>query len=204
MAKPRFRFALGIALALVGAQVAQAQGFDIPDGFTSEIVRKSGLGPGKLSVLRVRPAEGSFSGFSQVDLAPLPDAVADPDEWLRARVTVSLEDALPDPHSVLDSADSPFADPAFDDIRAMLGRWVEGVAGLGEAPLEFCGPAVEYSNAFGSYREMRCTLPIGPFRKYVVMRLQEIGETWYYTRITTMNAERLPDLVAIADSFHAD
>ena len=201
------RFAVAAAATAAIAAVAlpaAAQKFDVPQGFATEIVRKAGLAENRVSVLRVKPAQGDFAGLSHIDLAPLPEAVADPDDWLRRRVTASLEGVLPDPHTLLDGADSPFGDPAFDELRGVLARWMDGVAGLGDLPLEFCDAPATAANALGEFREMRCALPLGPFRRYLVMRLQDVEGTWYYTRISTMNARRLADLLRIADSFRGD
>lgn len=192
---------LAAAAVFAAPGAARAQAFDVPEGFAAEIVRKSGLGADAVSVLRVRPEDGSFAGLSHVDLAPLPGAVADPDAWLRGRMTASLDAALPDPHTMLDGPDSPFADPAFDSLRATLGKWVEGVARLGDLPLEFCREPESGANRAGAFRQLRCALPLGPFRKHLALRLQEADGIWYYTRITAMNARRMDDLLAIADSF---
>lgn len=192
---------LAAAAVLAAPEPARAQSFDVPEGFASEIVRKSGLGADAVSVLRVRPEDGSFSGLSHVDLAPLPGPMADPDDWLRGRMTASLDAALPDPHAMLDGPDSPFADPAFDSLRATLGAWVESVARLGDLPLEFCGAPESGANPAGAFRQLRCALPLGPFRKHLALRLQEAEGIWYYTRITAMNERRMGDLLAIADSF---
>ena len=193
-----------VAAGIAAGVPAAAQSFDVPEGFASEIIRQGGIGNGPLSVLRVRPRGGGFARLSHVDLVPLPTAPDDRDAWLKARVTASPETLLPDPRTMLDGADSPFADPAFDGLRAELGRWVDGVAALGDVPLEFCDPPAAGANAEGAFRQMRCAFPLGPFRRHLVLRLQEVEGVWYYTRIATMNAGRLPDLLAIADSFRAD
>ena len=195
---------LALFAVLFAAAPAAAQSFDAPEGFTTEIVRKDGLAENPVSVLRVRPAQGDFAALSHLDLAPLPEAVSDPDDWLRRRVTASLEGVLPDPRTLLDGADSPFGDPAFDELRGVLARWVEEVEGLGDLPLEFCATPATAANALGEFREMRCALPLGPFRRHLVMRLQEVEGVWYYMRISTMNARRLADLLRIAGSFHSD
>lgn len=190
--------------ALAAVAPARGQGFDVPDGFATEIVRRGGFGGDDISVLRVRPAEGDFASLSYVDLAPLPDAPADPDAWLRGRVTARLDAVLPDPRAVLDGADSPFADPAFDGLRDTLAGWVESVARLGELPLEFCDAPRWGDNAAGRYRELRCALPVGPFRRHLALRLQEAGGIWYHVRVGAMNESRMPDLLAIADGFRID
>lgn len=197
--------ALALAAAALSAGApARGQGFDVPDGFATEIVRRGGLGDDDISVLRVRPAEGDFAGLSYVDLAPLPDAPGNPDAWLRDRVTARLDAVLPDPRTVLDGADSPFADPAFDGLRDTLAGWVEGVARLGELPLEFCDAPRWGENAAGRYRELRCALPVGPFRRHLALRLQQAGGIWYHVRAGAMNESRMPALLAIADSFRLD
>ena len=181
---------------------ARAQSFDVPEGFVSEIVRDGG---GRLSaILRIRPEDGAFSGLSSIEMEPIVDHIADPDQWLKSRMTASFAGLTPDEEGALDSLDSPFGDPAFDELRGAVAALMAKLRGLGSLPLEFCDEPRGRSNGAGAYREMSCRFALGPLTKHVVLRLQEVGGLWYYTAIRTMNERRLRHLLAIANSFHLE
>jgi hypothetical protein len=191
-----------IACLVVTAPVA-AQTFEIPDGFSSEMVRESSEG-GSVAVLRIRPDGGAFSDLSTIELRPIIDSIADPDGWLKSRVTADFEFPEPDTDGIFDSPDSPLSDPAFDDMRDSVRSILESLQSLGKLPLDFCQPPSTGANGAGTYREMTCVFAVGPLTQHLVFRLQDIDEVWYYTRIRTMNERRLRHLVAIANSFHID
>ncbi len=191
-----------MTLGLVGS--AQAQTFEVPEGFVSEIVREPIDDGGLGAVLRVHPESGSFSDLSTIEMRPMVEAIADPDAWLQTRMTASFDALSPEPDGMLDSPDSPLSDPEFDDLRASMTDLIKRLQSLGNLPLEYCEQPVAKANGAGAYREMSCDFALGPLSQYVVLRLQEIDGVWYYTRIRTMNERRLRHLVAIANSFHID
>jgi hypothetical protein len=101
------------------------------------------------------------------------------------------------------SPDSPFGDPAFDPLRQAIPKLFAGVKELSRLPLSFCeGPNAGY-NASGPLRELYCVYQFGPFRQYLVLRLQQADGRWYYTEVRAMNERRFRQLLAIANSFHA-
>lgn len=197
--------ALTVTLAALGASAGvQAQTFDVPEGFVSEIVREPTDDGGSGAVLRVHPEDGSFSDLSTIEMRPIVEAITDPDDWLQTRMTASFEALTPEPDGLLDSPDSPLSDPEFDGLRDSMAALIQRLQSLGNLPLEYCEQPVGKSNGAGDYREMSCDFELGPLSQYIVLRLQEVDGVWYYTRIRTMNERRLRHLVAIANSFHVD
>lgn len=215
----RARAGIGVAVALAVAVLAAmaparaaAAWLDVPDGFVAEPAPS--LSPQRRDeapkadapaadwqpLLTVRPEDGPFADLSAVHLRRVVGTVADPDAWLRQRVAADFGDeSLAE--DLLDSPDSPFADPAFDVLRDALPRLFGGLERLGQLPLQFCeGPVTAY-NAAGSLRELACTFQVGPFRQFMTLRLQEVDGTWYYTLIRAMNERRVRHLTAIANSF---
>ncbi len=183
---------------------AQAQNFDVPEGFVSEIVREPSDEGDAGAVLRIHPDNGSFADLSSIEMRPMVEAIADPDAWLESRMTASFEALSPEPGGLLDGPDSPLGDPEFDDLRQSMTSLIQRLQSLGNLPLEYCDAPVGRANDAGDYREMACDFELGPLSQYVVLRLQEVDGVWYYTRIRTMNERRLRHLVAIANSFHID
>jgi hypothetical protein len=181
---------------------AGAQTFDIPEGFVvakePEVADSAEWEP----VLSVTPEAGSFSELSRIELRRVTGDVADPDDWLRARMTVDVGTPS-DADEMLNSPDSPFADPAFDALKEAIPHLFRGLEQLSKMPLSFCeGPETAY-NAAGELRELYCVYQVGPLRQYVTLRLQKAGGRWYFTEIRAMNEKRLRHLIAIANSFRA-
>jgi hypothetical protein len=183
---------------------ARAQSFDVPEGFVSEIVRDRGVGGRLSAILRIRPEDGAFSGLSSIEMEPIVDHIADPDQWLKSRMTASFAGLTPDEEGALDSLDSPFGHPVFDELRGAVAALMAKLRELGSLPLELCDEPRGRSNGAGAYREMSCRFALGPLTKHVVLRLQELDGLWYYTVIRTMNERRLRHLLAIANSFHLE
>ena len=109
-------FTCALWAGVIAASPAMAQTFDVPDGFAREIVRESTT-DGSVAVLRIRPDDGAFSNLSTIEMRPITDEIADPDEWLRERVTADFEFSDSAPEGMFDSPDSPLSDPAFNDMR---------------------------------------------------------------------------------------
>jgi len=192
-----------IVAMLLAPSVAAAQGFEVPDGFVEGGTAGIERSPDWQALSTVHPVDGPFSDLSEIVLARVEGPVDDPDAWLARRLTAEVA-APAEVEKLLDSPDSPFADPAFDALRRALPELFAGLQKMGELPLEFCDPPTTGYNATGDFRERYCTFAIGPLRKFVVLRLQQAGDAWYYTTITTMNERRLRHLIAIANSFSPD
>ncbi len=197
----RFCAAL-VALSALHASVADAQSFDVPQGFVASPDGEPSRRGEWHSILTVRPAEGSFSELSSISLREVVGPVGDPDAWLRARLTAATPDDAA-AEDLFTSPDSPLADPAFDAFRDALPKLFAGMKELSRLPLTFCeGPNPAY-NATGPLRELYCVYQFGPFRQYLVLRLQQAQDRWYYTEVRAMNERRFRQLLAIANSFRA-
>jgi hypothetical protein len=179
---------------------AEAGWLDIPEGFVGSHERERAATDEWRNLITVRPQPGPFSDLSEINLRQVIGHVEDPDAWLQRRVTAELVDKEVI-NEVLESPDSPFADPMFDVVRDAIPQLFTGVQELSKLPLRFCdGPSTAY-NASGQLRELACTYQLGPFRQYFVFRLQQVDALWYYTEIRAMNEKRLRHLIAIANSF---
>ena len=191
--------ALVFCLSLPGSP-SVAQHFEIPEGFMVvedlDVLDSAQWEP----VLTVRPEPGSFSELSQIQLRRVTSEVNDPDEWLKARMTVDIGKSS-DADEFLNSPDSPFNDPTFDALKEAIPHLFRGLEQLSKMPLDFCeGPQTAY-NAGGELRELYCVYQVGPLRQYITVRLQQAGGQWYFTEIRSMNEKRLRHLIAIANSF---
>lgn len=188
-----------ICLSAIGTPSA-AQHFEIPVGFVVMEDLEVPSGGDWEPVLTVGPEPGSFSELSQIQLRRVTGDVKNPDEWLESRMTVDVGTSG-DADELLNSPDSPFADPTFDALKEAIPHLFRGLEQLSKMPLSFCeGPETAY-NATGDLRELYCVYQVGPLRQYVTLRLQEAGGQWYFTEIRAMNEKRLRHLIAIANSF---
>lgn len=200
--RPNWMQPVLIILVLVAGAPAMAARtwFDLPPGFETSIELDRSENGEWHSLATVRPEDGPFSNLSAIHLRAVTAAVEDADAWLKRHLTGDVGDGAA-ATEMLSSPDSPFGDPAFDVLRDAVPTLFKGLETLSQLPLEFCeGPNVAY-NAAGDLRELYCVYQVGPFRQYLVLRLQEVDGLWYYTEIKAMNERRLRHLIAIANSF---
>lgn len=194
--------ALIILVLMAGGAPATAarSWFDLPPGFKTVTELDRSEDGDWHSLVTVRPEDGPFSNLSAIHLRAVTGSVEDPDAWLSRRLTGDVGDGAA-AEKLLSSPDSPFGDPAFDVLRDAVPTLFKGLEALSKLPLEFCeGPNAAY-NAAGDLRELYCVYQVGPFRQYLVLRMQEVDGLWYYTEIKAMNERRLRHLIAIANSF---
>lgn len=199
----RTKYCIGIAsllAVLTGSFSAEAQQFDVPEGFVTVPEADTALSEDWTPLTAVRPTEGPFSELSTISLRTVKEKVTDPDAWLAKRLTAQLGDPAAI-EGVFSSPDSPFSDPVFDTLKKSLPDLFAGLQNLGRIPLHFCEEPTTGYNASGEFRELFCNYNFGPVRQFVVLRLQKTGDSWYFTEIKTMNERRLRHLIAIANSF---
>lgn len=189
-----------VACILAVPSGGRAQSFTVPDGFEVADSSSEPGEPGLQPLLRVQPASGTFSELSSLTLSEITRSVEDPNEWLESRVTVEAG-SRENLEEFLDSPDSPFGSPAFDPLRSFLPRLYEGLTSLGRAPLAFCDAPIDIDVTAGNARELACTFKAGPFQRFLVYRLQQVGDRTFYIRIDSVNERRLRHLKAIANSF---
>ena len=196
---PAALITVALALLLAGSP-AHAQEFFIPGGFTMAPGSKHRDASGLRELIVIRPEEGPFAELTAIHLHEVTSPVDDPQAWLRDRIKVQVGDPSA-AKEFLESPDSPFEDPAFDNLRKALPELFKSLNSLGELPLGFCDEPTVGFNAEGSFDELYCVFDVGPLRRYHVMRLQEVDGDWYFTEIRTMNERRLRHLLGIANSF---
>jgi hypothetical protein len=189
-----------VACGAAGSGEAHGAGFEVPEGFVAVPETNPSLSKDWEPVLSVRPKDGPFAELTSLSLRKVAGPVNDPDAWLKERLTVDVPTDA-EVTAVLDSPDSPFADPAFDVLRQAMPQLFAGLRGLGRIGAELCDEPQAAYNAAGSLREMYCTFQIGPLRQYMLLRLQHVQGDWYYTEIKTANDRRLRELVNIANTF---
>lgn len=192
---------LCLAIGLISAP-AFGQGFTVPEGFIVDTGPRGGAANGAV-LARVRPLDGPFAELSTIELRAVDEDIADMDAWLRGQMSADIGDEVA-LDALFDSPDSPFSDPVFGLLRTGLKKIAEKLARLGQLPLEFCDAPRAGHNGAGDFRELVCTIDMGPIKQYYVLRLQRAGGVWYYTAIRTMNERRLRHLVAIANSFASE
>ncbi len=201
--KTRIRYFVamtGVLATLSWTSAASAQQFDVPEGFVIAPEADTATSNDWTPITAVRPVEGPFSELSTISLRAVRGDVTDPEAWLTRRLTAEIGDpgAV---EEVFSSPDSPFSDPVFDALKKSLPDLFAGLQNLGRIPLHFCEDPTTGYNASGEFRELFCNYNFGPVRQFVVLRLQDSGNGWYFTEIKTMNERRLRHLVAIANSF---
>jgi hypothetical protein len=190
-----------VMVVALDAAASNAQSFDVPQGFVASPEGEQSARNEWRPVLTVRPAEGSFSELSSISLREVVGPVGDPDAWLRARLSGDTPDEAA-AEELFASPDSPFGDPA-SPLREAIPKLFAGVKELSRLPLSFCeGPNAAY-NASGLLRELYCVYQVGPFRQYLILRLQQVGGRWYYTEVRAMNERQFRQLLAIANSSRA-
>ncbi len=184
----------------LGAGDLSAQEFEVPEGFM-DVFEPEVSSTGERRYLRtIRPLDGPFSNFSAIRLREVMNDIDDPADWLRERLRVDVGD-MGGVESLLNSPDSPFGDPAFDALSKVIPELSKFIATVAELPLSFCDePHIGY-NASGGFHELYCVYNVGPLRRHQMLRLQRVGNRWFFTEITTMNERRLRHLLVIANSF---
>lgn len=201
----RLAVSSGLAIAIVAittlaASPALAQRFDVPEGFIVVPEADTAVSPDWTPVTAIRPADGPFSELSTIALRAVRGNVADPDAWLKARLSAEIGNPK-SAEEIFTSPDSPFSDPVFDALKKSLPELFAGLQDIGRIPLQFCEDPTTGYNASGEFRELYCNYNFGPLRQFVVLRLQDTDKGWFFTEIKTMNERRLRHLIAIANSF---
>lgn len=201
MRRVRLIVALAMGGALVLSSPTSAQVFDVPDGFFVDDAVNPAPDRGRRPIAVVRPIDGPFADLSRITLEEAIGPIEDPDQWLRDQLSGDVSGVEGVIDGVLDSPDSPFADPAFDRLRDLLPQLLSGLETMARLPLSSCDDPREAYNAAGALRELYCVFELGPIRQYLVLRVQDVDGVWYVTDIRAMNERRLRHLIAIANSF---
>ena len=178
-----------------------AQSFKLTDGFIESPLIYS-YETNLKGISKVTPVGDHFSKYSSLELSLVKSLnIKQPSKWLEDKIYDVLGD-IAETERILNSEDSPLADPIFKQFKHLPFFIEDTMEQLALNPLVFCKKINVLYNKAGKYYELNCTVPFGFFNNYLLMRLQNKNNVWYFTKINTLNYNRLIDFLVIADSFY--
>ena len=184
---------------LVFKNNALSQIFDIPDYFIESPLIYSHETNLK-GISKITPIKDSFSKHTVLELSLVKTNINYPSKWLKDKIFDELGD-IAETERLIRSKDSPLSDPVFDQFKHLPFYIDDTLEQLAINPLVFCNKVDMLYNASGKFYELNCTIPFGFFNKYLIMRLQYKENLWYFTKIMTLNYNRLIELISVAESF---
>lgn len=188
-----------IIILLLFNNSALCQIFNIPDSFIESPLIYSHQTNLK-GISKILPVGNLFSKYSSLELSLVKSKIKQPSRWLKDRIYDELGNVA-ETERLLRSKDSPLSDPIFDQFKHLPIFIDDTIEQLALNPLVFCNNVTSQYNKAGKFYELNCTVPFGFFNNYLLIRLQLEGNIWYFTKITTLNYDRLLELLTIADSF---
>ena len=152
-------------------------------------------------ISRVTPVGDIFSNYSSLELSLVKSSyIISPNEWLKDKIYDVLGE-IAETERLLRNKDSPLSDPIFEQFKHLPIFVDDTMKQLALNPLVFCKKIASLYNKTGKFFELNCTIPFGFFNNYLILRLQNEKKNWYFTKITTLNYNRMLDFLIIADSF---
>ncbi len=148
----------------------------------------------------IMPVKTEFSKYSRIELSRVKKNILEPTKWLQDKFHDELGN-IAETERLLRSKDSPLADPIFDQFKHLPMYIEDTLNQLVINPSVFCNPIQKNYNKMGIVFDLECTIPFGFFNKYLILRLQFENMVWYFTKITSLNYNRLIELRNIAESF---
>ena len=192
-------FFYSIFLYLVLIKNVLAQTFDISEYFIESPLIYSHETNLK-GISRITPIKDNFSKYSVLELSLVRTNINYPSKWLKDKVFDELGNII-ETERLIRSKDSPLADPIFEQFKHLPFYIDDTIEQLAINPLVFCKKIDMLYNASGKFYELNCTVPFGFFNNYLIMRLQYKENLWYFTKIMTLNYNRLIDLISVAETF---
>ena len=184
---------------LVFKNNALSQIFDVPDYLIESPLIYSHETNLK-GISRITPVKDSFSKYTVLELSLVKTNINYPSKWLKDKIFDELGN-IAETERLIRSKDSPLSDPVFEQFKHLPFYIDDTLEQLALNPLVFCNKINMLYNATGKFYELNCTIPFGFFNKYLIMRLQYKENLWYFTKIMTLNYNRLIELVSVAESF---
>ncbi len=184
---------------LVFKNNALSQIFDIPDHLIESPLIYSHETNLK-GISKITPIKDSFSKHTVLELSLVKTNINYPSKWLKDKIFDELGD-IAETERLIRSKDSPLSDPVFEQFKHLPFYIDDTLEQLAINPLVFCNKVDMLYNASGKFYELNCTIPFGFFNKYLIMRLQYKENLWYFTKIMTLNYNRLIELIRVAESF---
>ena len=152
-------------------------------------------------ISKIVPIGGDFSKYSKIELSKVKNDVIEPTAWLKDKIYDETGEIV-ELENTLKSEDSPLSDPIFDQFKHLPMYIDNTLEQLASNPLIFCNQVSQQYNKNGAFFELNCTVPLGFFNKYLILRLQFQDMVWYFSKITSLNYYRLKDLLIIAETFN--
>ena len=193
-----FFFTLNFVILFYGTVLSQS--FDVPDNFVESPL----IYPYETNlkgISKITPIEGLFSKYSSLELSFISSKIRNPSNWLKDKVYDVLGD-IAETERLLRSKDSPLADPIFEQFKHLPIFIEDTMEQLALNPLVFCKKIYVMFNKSGKFYELNCTIPFGFFNNYLILRLQFEKNIWYFTKLNTLNYDRMIEFLKIAESFH--
>ena len=184
---------------LVFKNNALSQIFDVPDYLIESPLIYSHETNLK-GISRITPVKDSFSKYTVLELSLVKTNINYPSKWLKDKIFDELGN-IAETERLIRSKDSPLSDPVFEQFKHLPFYIDDTLEQLALNPLVFCNKINMLYNATGKFYELNCTIPFGFFNKYLIMRLQYKENLWYFTKIMTLNYNRLIELISVAESF---
>ena len=178
---------------------ALSQTFDVPDYLIESPLIYSHETNLK-GISRITPIKDSFSKHTVLELSLVKTNINYPSKWLKDKIFDELGN-IAETERLIRSKDSPLSDPVFEQFKHLPFYIDDTLEQLALNPLVFCNKIDMLYNASGKFYELNCTIPFGFFNKYLIMRLQYKENLWYFTKIMTLNYNRLIELISVAESF---
>ena len=176
-----------------------SQTFDLPKNFIESPLIYSHETNLK-GISRISPVKNYFSKYTVLELSLVQTNINYPSRWLKDKIFDELGNVA-ELERLLRSKDSPLSDPIFDQFKHLPFYINDTIEQLAINPLVFCKKINMLYNASGKFYELNCTIPFGFFNNYLIMRLQYEENLWYFTKIMTLNYNRMMELITIAETF---
>ncbi len=185
---------------IASSRLVNAQDFDIPEDFIDVPLIHS-LQSKMKGIIKLIPADNNiFSKYSIIELSVIDQKNIESDIWLKDKLN-GEKGNIAETERILRDIDSPFSDPLFESLKNSPMSIDDTLSQTLHNPFVFCQGPYQSFNYSGELRELFCIFPFGLFRKYIILRLQNIKNQWYFIKIESFNENRVRILLSIADSF---
>ena len=151
-------------------------------------------------IITISPKENIFSKYTWLNLYKLKVNNLNYESWLLDRLYNEVHNIIK-VERLIRGPDSPIKDTLFDSARSSVPAIDDTLKKATLNPEWFCDSITKGFNTEGEYYQLYCMYPLGGFRFYLVLRLQNINNIYYYISASSLNNVRLRKVLEIADSF---
>ena len=152
-------------------------------------------------IITISPKENIFSNYTWLNLYKLKVRELEFKSWLHDRLKKEVHNIIK-VERLIRGPDSPIRDTLFDSARFSVPAIDDTIKKATLNPEWFCDSINSGFNKEGKYYQLYCAYPLGGFKFYLVLRLQNINNVYYYISASSLNNIRLRKVLEIADSFY--